>query len=114
MAILIVFSGRSGTGKSSIARELVRKTGAFWLRGDVINQAIRHSGVEYAWEASYNVAYALAEQTLHLGFNVIGESVNPHCSTRDEWRVAGEQAEAQVIEVETTCSDLLKHRQRYE
>ena len=114
MATLIVFSGRSGTGKSSIARALVKETGALWLRVDVINQAIKDSGVADGCEASYNVAYALATQTLSLGCDVIGDSMNSCCCTRDNWRVAGEQTKAKVIEVETVCSDSVKHRQRYE
>ncbi len=32
MAMLIVFAGLPGSGKSSIARGLASKTGAVWLR----------------------------------------------------------------------------------
>jgi predicted kinase len=36
MAMLIVFAGLPGSGKSSIARELAREIGAIWLRIDSI------------------------------------------------------------------------------
>ena len=45
MVVLIVLGGLPGSGKSSIARELARETGAMWLRIDFIEQAIRESGV---------------------------------------------------------------------
>ncbi len=40
MVVLIVLGGLPGSGKSSIARELARETGAMWLRIDFIEQAI--------------------------------------------------------------------------
>ena len=51
MVALIVFGGLPGSGKSSIARELARETGAMWLRIDSIEQPIRESGVVAVWIA---------------------------------------------------------------
>ena len=44
MARLIVLAGLPGSGKSTIARELARRTGAIWLRVDSMDQAIWASG----------------------------------------------------------------------
>jgi predicted kinase len=116
MAMLIVFGGLPGSGKSSIARELARETGAFWLRIDSIEQAIYESGVLPGSmnDAGYRAAYAVAEDNLRLGRDVIGDSVNGWLSSRKAWRDAGVRARAQIIEVETICSDLEEHRRRVE
>jgi predicted kinase len=113
---LIVFAGLSGTGKSSIARELAQAIGAVWLRIDSIEQAIRESGVVRGSidDAGYRAAYAIAQDNLRLGRDVLGDSVNPWMLTRNAWRDAGLQVGAQVIEVETVCTDIQEHRHRIE
>jgi predicted kinase len=116
MATLIVFAGLPGSGKSAIARELARETGAVWLRIDSIEQAIQESGVVPGSldDAGYRAAYAVARDNLRLGRDVIGDSVNPWMLTRNAWRDAGLEAGARIVEVETLCSDLGEHRRRVE
>lgn len=116
MVALIVFGGLPGSGKSSIARELARETGAMWLRIDSIEQAIRESGVVAGSidDAGYRAAYAIADDNLRLGRNVIGDSVNGWSVTRNAWRDTGVRAGAQLIEVEIMCSDPEEHRRRVE
>ena len=115
MVMLIVFGGLPGSGKS-IARELARETGAIWLRIDSIEQAIRESGVVAGSinDAGYRAAYAIADDNLRLGRNVIGDSVNGWSVTRNAWRDSGVRAGAQLIEVEIMCSDPEEHRRRVE
>jgi predicted kinase len=116
MAMLIVFAGLPASGKYSIARGLARKSGAVWLRIDSIEQAIRESGAVPGspGDAGYRAAYAVAEDNLRLGRDVIGDSVNPWMLTRNAWRDAGLRAGAQVVEVEIVCSDIEQHRRRLE
>jgi len=112
MPTLIVFAGLPGSGKSTIARRLAGITGAVWLRIDSIEQAIRDSGVVPGSldDAGYRAAYAVAEDNLRLGRDVIGDSVNPWMLTRNAWRDAGLRAGAKVVEVEIICTDLDEHR----
>ena len=116
MVMLIVFGGLPGSGKSSIARELARETGAMWLRIDSIEQAIRESALAPGSinDAGYRAAYAIAEDNLRLGCSVIGDSVNGWPVTRNAWRDTGARAGTQTIEVETICSDPGEHRRRVE
>lgn len=116
MALLIILSGLPGSGKSAIARGLAQRTGAVWLRVDSIEQAIRDSGVvEGALDdVGYRAAYAVAEDNLRLGRDVIGDCVNPWGLTRDAWRDTGLRSGAAVLDVEIVCSDRQEHRRRVE
>ena len=116
MTRLIVFAGLPGSGKSTLARALAQEIGAVWLRVDSVEQAIRESGVVPGSidDAGYRVLYAVAQDNLRLGRDVIGDSVNPWMLTRNVWRDTGLRACAQVVEVETVCTDLKEHRRRIE
>ena len=95
---------------------MAREIGAIWLRIDTIERAIRDSRVVPGSldDAGYRAAYAVAEDNLRLGHDVIGDSVNPWMLTRDAWRAVGMRAGARVMEVETICSDREEHRRRVE
>jgi predicted kinase len=116
VATLIVLSGLPGSGKSSLAKAFAAQNGTLWLRIDSIEQAIRESAAACGPlnDAGYRVAYAVAEENLRLGRDVIGDSVNPWMLTRDAWRDAGLRAGADVLEVELVCSDREEHRRRVE
>ena len=94
--MLIIFGGLSGTGKTTIARELARQIGAVHLRIDSIEQAIRDcsSGAAGLDEAGYRVGYAVAEDNLRIGRTVVADSVNPLQITRDAWLEVGRCAGA--------------------
>jgi len=116
MVWLIVFGGLPGIGKSSIARALAKETGAVWLRIDSIEQVIRESAIApgSVEDAGYRAAYAVAEDNLALGRDVIGDSVNDCSLTRNAWRDVGLRVGARVVEVETICADVREHRRRIE
>jgi predicted kinase len=111
--LLIVLSGLSGVGKTTIARELARRIGAVHLRIDTIEQALRAAGHNVQAEG-YMVAYAVAIDNLRLGRTVVADSVNPWPLTRAEWRSAADRAGAAAVEVELVCSDRVEHRRRVE
>jgi len=114
--MLIVLGGLPGTGKTTIARALASRLGAFHLRIDTVEQALRSAGTlgDDIGPLGYVVAYRLAEDNLRLGITVIADSVNPIQITRDAWRATAERAGAPLFEVEVICSDPAEHRCRVE
>ena len=114
--MLIVFAGLPGTGKSTLARALAAACGALWLRIDTIEQSLRESGrlAGEVADAGYRAAYALAEDNLKLGREVVADSVNPLKITRDAWRAVATRASVPCIEIEVICSDETEHRRRVE
>jgi predicted kinase len=113
-ALLIVFAGLPGTGKSTLARGLAKDLGATLLRIDTIEQALRPWIPGDMGPAGYLVAYALAADNLRLGRIVVADSVNPVAATREAWRRVAADSSAQLIEVEIVCGDAREHRRRVE
>lgn len=108
-----MLSGLPGTGKTTIARDLARATGAVHIRVDSIEQALRNEGAAVEGQG-YAAAYAVAEDNLRLGRVVIADCVNPWPLTRSAWRAVAGRAGVRALDVEIVCSDAREHRRRVE
>jgi predicted kinase len=115
-AMLVVFGGLPGTGKTTLAREVARQTGALHLRIDTIEQAIRASAALQGkvGVAGYAVALVLARENLAAGQAVIADAVNPVPEARQAWRDIAARISVPLVEIETRCSDPTEHRRRAE
>ncbi|KMO39239.1 kinase [Methylobacterium variabile] len=114
--MLIVFGGLPGTGKTTISRAVAKALAATHLRVDVIEQAIRASGVlAGAVDASgYAVAQALASANLADERVVVAECVNPVAASREGWRAVATRIAVRLVEIEVVRSDREEHRRRVE
>ena len=114
--MLIVLSGLPGSGKTTIAKGLVAKCAACYVRIDEIEHALKQQDPKRdIGPEGYLVAYAVASSNLQLGKLVVADCVNPVPESRNGWRrVAQGVAGTRILEVEVICSDPAEHRRRVE
>lgn len=110
--MLYIFSGLPGTGKSAVSSALSQQIGATYLRVDVVEQAMRNTGVWVDGPAGYIVCYEIASQNLKLGLDVVADTVNPICETRQAWCEVAKSLDMPFVEIEVVCSDENEHRNR--
>ena len=112
--MLYIFGGLPGTGKTTLARHVVRSRRALHVRLDTIEQALRDAGVRLSGPEGYVVGYRVAGENLRLGCDVVADCVNPLAITRAAWRDVATKAGVACIEIEVICSDEGEHRRRIE
>jgi predicted kinase len=113
-AQLIVFSGLSGRGKSTVARLLVRHLRAAYLRIDSIGAALPNVTGHPATVEGDVAAYALAADGLELGLDVVADCVNPLGVTRDAWAAVAAGEGCPLLNLELVCSDAAEYQRRVE
>ncbi|UNM95818.1 AAA family ATPase [Ignatzschineria rhizosphaerae] len=109
--MLIIFSGLSGVGKSTIAKKLASTIKATYLRVDTIEQSLRRQFPQKKiGPEGYLILYELARENLQQGSTVITDSVNEFRFIRDDYRNIAQSLALPFLEIEVICSDQKKHR----
>ena len=114
MAMLYIFSGLPGSGKTTLSQGLAQRLTAMHLRVDTVEQALRDLCELDVEGEGYRLAYRIAADNLRLGLNVIADSCNTIALTRREWEEVAASNGADFVNVEVTCSDRKEHRRRIE
>ena len=114
MAMLYIFSGLPGAGKSTIAQSLSRSFNCAYVRVDTIEQSLRNlCGIE-VYDEGYRLAQLIASDNLNQGVSVVADSCNPIALTRSDWEKAAIDNHANFINIEIICSDANEHKCRIE
>ena len=110
-AVLYIFAGLPGSGKTTVAKALARIRRAVYLRVDTLEQTLRREGVDVVAHG-YAAAMAIATDNLDLGMAVVIDSVNPWPLTRAAYRAVAQKAGCPFVDIEVRCSDETEHRRR--
>jgi predicted kinase len=113
---LVVLSGLPGSGKSMLAEGISRSLSLPVFSIDPIEAAMWRGGLAKADTgiAAYEVAIALANEHLRLGYSVIADAVNPVEAPRAAWRSLAAKHRADLKIIECVCVDEAVHRRRIE
>ena len=115
MALLVVFAGLPGSGKSVLARGVADAIGATYLRMDTIETAIVTTLMPFRGNpVGYVVAEWVAADQLAGGRDVVADAVNGVAAARDGWVGLAARTGATLRFVEVLCSDAAEHRRRVE
>lgn len=110
---LCVLAGRSGTGKTTLAKQLARRTRACYLRVDAVETALSRVR-ERIGEAGYVVVHEVAASNLLLGMNVVVDAVNAVPEARAGWLQTAHRCDAHLALLETVLPAADEHRRRVE
>jgi predicted kinase len=115
MALLVVFAGLPGSGKSVLSRGVADAIGATYLRIDSIESAVVTAlGPFTDNPVGYVVADRIAADQLVAGRDVVADAVNGIGVARDGWVALAERTAAELRLVEVGCGDAAEHRRRVE
>jgi predicted kinase len=119
----ISVSGIQGTGKSTLARALGYAIGAVvFSRGPLMDVALaagvptdppEGSALKGVGDLAYDLQTALLREQLGMGHSVVLDC-GADWLVRDGWRKVADDAGANFWIVDTVCSDVDLHRQRFE
>lgn len=115
-AMLIVFAGLPGAGKTTLAAAVARALRAALLRVDAVEAGLISAGLVTGYEevgaAGYFVVGFVADTCLQAGTDVVIDAVNPVPATRRAWQDLADRHHTPLLSIEVRCVDTDEHQRR--
>ena len=101
-SIIIAFSGRPGSGKSTLSKIISERLNAVYLRIDTIEE----------FRKPYEISQVIALDNLRLGNIIVSDGCNYSEATRNGWEEVAKNANCKCLNIEIICSDNNVRRNR--
>jgi predicted kinase len=114
--VLVVFVGRPGSGKTTLARLTSAELNAANLRIDAIEAAIIRSGLAQSpiGPVGYAIAHEVALSCLRAGTSVVVDAVSAVPAAREGWVALAGGVGATLRVIEVVVTNIVEHRRRVE
>jgi predicted kinase len=115
--VLLLIGGLPGVGKTTVSREVARRTGSAHVRIDALEAGLVAQGLaapDAVGAAGYGLALTVADTLLAGGATVVADAVFPVAASRAPWTELAQRHGVPATWVRLVCGDPAEHRRRVE
>ena len=111
-SIIIAFSGKPGSGKSTLSKIISERLNAVYLRIDTIEWFLNDKCKIKVGIKDYEFSQVIALDNLRIGNIIVSDGCNYSEATRNGWEEVAKKANCKCLNVEVVCSDNNVRRNR--